>query len=447
MSAGCDGAPGEVAEPVVARAGDRVFTSEALAHLLVLAQPLPLESAVAEELSRHWLGLTLVSARWAGGDSLLSALEADAAMSFALRDSSLAELRRQTFPDYETRIETRAAALGGATEPRLIAHVLRRAGPESRPEERELQRRSAERLLAGLRAGRPWSWANEENEDGAARPSGGMIGLIGRGELPPELDGAAFRLEPGSYSDVIESAYGYHILYRPPPQGEWRLRLTSLAADRVAAEIDSVLLEQVRVAGSLAVQPGATATARSIVRDPWRAVGRADTLARLGEAALTAGQFAGFAAVLPADSRSSLAMAGESDVAWFVTTVTEKQSLWQLAEKRGIRVSADAIEALRGSYRADMRSLAADLARAAALDGMDLTAAEMRELRNRRVIQALEGIAARRMNLRPVPPLLMLRLLEQSDWTFDPSAIGPAIQRARILINAARPALATSSSS
>jgi hypothetical protein len=439
MSSSCEATSPGTAEPVVARAGERAFTSEALAQLLVLGQPLPLEAGVAEELSRHWLGLTLVTERWAGGDSLLSASDADGAMAFALRDSAVAELRRQEFPDYTERVRRRAAAVSWATEPRLVAHVLRRAGPESRPEERELQRRSAERLLAGLRSGRPWAWANGENEDRTSQPLGGTIGLVVPGQLPPVLDEAAFALEVDAYSPVIESPFGYHILYRPRPTGVWRERLEAITAERIGAEIDSVLLEEVKARGAFSLVAGATATARAVVRDPWRAAGRGDTLALMGDGALTSGDFAAFAAILPAETRSGLATAEEADVAWFVASVTEKLSLWRLAEARGIRPRPQAIDALRRAYRDDIRALAEDLAAAAAMDGLMLTAVEARQLASRRVIQALESIAARRSELRPVPPLLMLRLLEQSDWSFDASAIGPALERARVLIDASRP--------
>jgi hypothetical protein len=214
----------------------------------------------------------------------------------------------------------------------------------------------------------------------------------------------------------------------------------------MAAELDSVLLNQIRSAGEMHLTPGATATARAIARDPWRAAGRQDTLAQLGPSVLSAGAFAGFAAILPAETRAGLATAPETDVGWFVSTVTERQALWHLADDRDVAAAERAVEALRLSYRDDMRALASDLSAAAATAGMQLSPADERQLAGRRVLQALEGIAARRVDLRPVPPLLLLRLLGESDWTFDATAIDPAIRRARVLIDAAKPARGAASS-
>ena len=41
---------------------------------------------------------------------------------------------------------------------------------------------------------------------------GGMMGSFARGELPPDLERAAFALEPGALSEVVESQFGFHVL-------------------------------------------------------------------------------------------------------------------------------------------------------------------------------------------------------------------------------------------
>jgi parvulin-like peptidyl-prolyl isomerase len=42
--------------------------------------------------------------------------------------------------------------------------------------------------------------------------TGGMMGVFARGELPAELDNAAFALAAGETSDVVQSPLGYHVL-------------------------------------------------------------------------------------------------------------------------------------------------------------------------------------------------------------------------------------------
>jgi parvulin-like peptidyl-prolyl isomerase len=47
---------------------------------------------------------------------------------------------------------------------------------------------------------------------GPEASTGGSMGTFGRGELPAELEGAAFGLAAGETSDVVHSPLGYHVL-------------------------------------------------------------------------------------------------------------------------------------------------------------------------------------------------------------------------------------------
>ncbi len=47
---------------------------------------------------------------------------------------------------------------------------------------------------------------------GPEAQSGGLMGVFSRGELPPELEAAAFSLKSGETSQVIETPLGHHIL-------------------------------------------------------------------------------------------------------------------------------------------------------------------------------------------------------------------------------------------
>jgi peptidyl-prolyl cis-trans isomerase C len=42
--------------------------------------------------------------------------------------------------------------------------------------------------------------------------AGGLMGSFQRGQLPPELDRAAFALGPGQISDPVQTPYGFHVL-------------------------------------------------------------------------------------------------------------------------------------------------------------------------------------------------------------------------------------------
>jgi parvulin-like peptidyl-prolyl isomerase len=73
----------------------------------------------------------------------------------------------------------------------------------------------AQQVLAELQAGGDFATlAQEHSRDEGSRANGGDLGWFPRGLelLPPEVEGEAFRLQPGQISGVVRSQFGYHII-------------------------------------------------------------------------------------------------------------------------------------------------------------------------------------------------------------------------------------------
>ena len=72
----------------------------------------------------------------------------------------------------------------------------------------------AERILSQLQAGADFvTLAQAYSQDSNTRESGGDLGFFPRGILTaPELEEAAFALQPGQFSGVVTTALGYHIV-------------------------------------------------------------------------------------------------------------------------------------------------------------------------------------------------------------------------------------------
>jgi parvulin-like peptidyl-prolyl isomerase len=73
---------------------------------------------------------------------------------------------------------------------------------------------TAQALLAQIRAGADFGQlAQQSSLDTLTKANGGDLGWFARGTLPAkELEDAAFSLQPGQVSDVIQTAFGYHIV-------------------------------------------------------------------------------------------------------------------------------------------------------------------------------------------------------------------------------------------
>jgi parvulin-like peptidyl-prolyl isomerase len=111
----------------------------------------------------------------------------------------------------------------------------------------------AKSVLQKLRDGQDFAAiAREFSEDETTRATGGDIGFVPRGLMPPDFEKASFALRPGEISDVIRTQFGYHIVQvveidpkRPVPDEFWpivqeRAFESWLAARRAKAKIRRV---------------------------------------------------------------------------------------------------------------------------------------------------------------------------------------------------------------
>jgi parvulin-like peptidyl-prolyl isomerase len=81
------------------------------------------------------------------------------------------------------------------------------------PAKREAARELADSLLAELESGADFADLARLHSAGPRAEEGGDFGLITKGDWKTQLDEAAFRLEVGEYSGLIEADEGYYILY------------------------------------------------------------------------------------------------------------------------------------------------------------------------------------------------------------------------------------------
>lgn len=97
-------------------------------------------------------------------------------------------------------------------------------------------RRRAEEIRAELVAGADFVDTAIEKSEGPSAPNGGDLGLFGRGQMVAPFEEAAFSLDVGEISDLVETQFGYHIILV-----EEKVDAGQTPLDDVAGDIESFL--------------------------------------------------------------------------------------------------------------------------------------------------------------------------------------------------------------
>jgi peptidyl-prolyl cis-trans isomerase C len=101
------------------------------------------------------------------------------------------------------------------------SHVLVAVRQQADEATRKAARAKAEDVLKQARAGADFSNLARKLSNDASAPRGGDLGFFPKGQMVPAFEAAAFALQPGQVSDVVETPFGYHVIKvteRRPPQ-------------------------------------------------------------------------------------------------------------------------------------------------------------------------------------------------------------------------------------
>jgi NIMA-interacting peptidyl-prolyl cis-trans isomerase 1 len=159
----------------------------------------------------------LAGSAWALGLALVGAIAQNAC------DGTLTGLhrRRGVLPAVSAE-PVSSAELARAREPRevraqhlVVMHRASPSAPVTVTRTREEARARAEEALAKIKAGANFDEvAGEYSDEPGAAERGGDLGRFSRKQMVRPFAEAAFKLEPGQISNIVETDFGFHVIRR-----------------------------------------------------------------------------------------------------------------------------------------------------------------------------------------------------------------------------------------
>ena len=93
------------------------------------------------------------------------------------------------------------------------AHILIRADQQAPQAEWDAAKVRVDSIYAALKDGADFAeLAKKVSQDPGSAAQGGLLPFVQRGQLVKEYEDAAFALQPGQMSGIVQSPYGYHII-------------------------------------------------------------------------------------------------------------------------------------------------------------------------------------------------------------------------------------------
>lgn len=92
------------------------------------------------------------------------------------------------------------------------SHILVKVEKDASDADKSAAKAKIEDLLKQVKDGGDFEALAQANSDCPSKEKGGDLGMFGRGQMVKEFEDAAFSMEVGQVSDVVETQFGYHII-------------------------------------------------------------------------------------------------------------------------------------------------------------------------------------------------------------------------------------------
>lgn len=343
-------------EGVVARVGQQDLTVDQAVQLLVDQENLPNQVEVVRALADLWVDYTLL-ANAVADDSTLASLDLEPMVRQQLEQEMIFQLMDSVIQvdtvitDEDLRVAYEQEAPDAQVNARHILLSFPQQGTQA-------QRDSVRTVLEGIRrrvvAGERFDeLARQYSQDPGSAAMGGDLGTFGRGEMVKPFEDAAFALQPGEVSDIVETPYGLHLIKveskEAPGFDQVKDQFRSRAQNQRFVQAESAYVATLEAAGQPEIADGALGVVKELAKDPTtRLTGRAAArpLVSFVGGAFTVGDYQNLVQAQAPQFRESVSTASDEQIENFLRGVAQRKLLVAEAERTGFEPARARVDSL-----------------------------------------------------------------------------------------------------
>jgi len=435
LLAACDGFKEAMSAhvEVVGRAGSQELSVRRLADLLGNAKDAPVNRDAAKVVAEYWVSYQLLAEAAAKGDSLNKPEIVDRAMWAAIANAKVNawyEVVSKTFPGVDSAAFESRYNQGELLAARHILIAAPRQGLTSAA--RDSIRRRAENIRRQVTPANFAQMVQQYTMEPNGKERGGDLGIFRKGDMVGEFERAVLAVRPGEVSPVVESAFGYHIIYRPR-YAEVKREFDQQAGGRTQQVAESTYRVKLEQGASLQLKPTAAATAKQVAANLEAHKDDKTVVATTKYGEFTASDVSRWVAAYPPQAQIPQRMkdAPDSVVTPFVKMLINNELLLRQADSAKVQPDTAELAKIRKSFT-DMIGMAwaglgvspntlADSAR---------TPAERERLAAARVESYMDRLLNNNAQFVPISEPLRNVLRERYEWRINDAGLDRAVERA-----------------
>jgi parvulin-like peptidyl-prolyl isomerase len=397
---------------VVARAGGRELKVDRTASLINSNPQIPAQPDVVLAVANLWVDYMLLGTA-AARDSTLRNVNLDVLTDGMVEQDIVNQLHDKVIkPDTvisDAELHRLFDERGAGAEVRA-RHILLPLPADASPAQRDSVTKLAQQLRQRAATGADFAaLAKQYSGDPGSAANGGDLGFFGRERMLKPFSDAAFALQPGQVSNVVETSFGLHIIKveerKSPSFEEQKASFRQEVIEERKGEAAQKYYKDLTDPKKVEVQEGAYEVVKDLATKPGtelrgRAASRA--LARYQGGSYTAGDYLQFVRRLQPPLRANIPARSDEELKNLVESLAKNKILIEEARREKLNMPKAKLDTIKNSIYDQL----ANVARQAGLVNVQAQPGENKDQAiERRVNALLESTIKGETSTVPLGPL------------------------------------------